>query len=414
MRRTTTALISLLIALPGTVSVLGRAPAAAQSSVWTSTNGSIVFRSDRDGDPDVFAMDATGAGVQRLTRTSGVADEEPAWSPDGDRIAYVRRIGGRGRADLFVMTGAGRKRTRLTTTPLPERDPSWSPDGTRIVYSARTDRAGPFRLFVAKADGSARVQVTAQSRGSADRAPAWSPDGSRIAFVSDRAGGFPEIYLLRVDGSRRSRLTSNRFIDGNPSWSPDGTSLVVERCCPNGASRLVEIDVATGDETNLTSDPSFMDFDPSWSPDGTTIAFVSVRVGQGNVDVWTMRADGSGRQRLTNDPAPDLSPDWQPRPECTIAGSGGADADLRGTDGDDVICALGGDDRVRAGSGRDLVFGGRGDDDLEGQVGSDVVYGDAGNDRLSGGPDYDVLDGGGGTDTCVRGADGALRRRCER
>ena len=156
----------------------------------SSTNGLIVFRSDRDGEPDLFTLDVVTGATTKLTNSAGFAELQPAWSPDGGRILYVRRARLSGRPDLFVMNANGRGRTRLTSTSVPERDPSWSPDGTALVYAARTAPGEPFRIFVARADGSGRQQLTSQKAGS-DRAPVWSPDGTRIAFVSDRDGDSP-------------------------------------------------------------------------------------------------------------------------------------------------------------------------------------------------------------------------------
>ena len=407
MRRVSLIVVGILV-LAG----LAQPPASAQSSVWTSANGNIVFRSDRDGEPDVFTLDASTSTVTKLTTGPGAAELQPAWSPVGDRIVYVRRAGITGRADLFAMNAAGTGRIRLTSTPVPERDPSWAPNGTQIVYAARTGPGEPFRIFVAKADGSGREQLTTQKAGSADRSPVWSPDGSRIAFVSNRDGGFPELYLMNTDGTGIARLTTNASIDTNPSWSPDGTKLVFERCCENGTFDLFTIDVVTRIEQNLTASTTRQDFDPTWSPDGTRIAYVSFEVGQGNLDIWVMNADGTGPVRLTQEAGPDLSPDWQPLPVCTIGGTDQTE-DLTGTDGNDVICALDGNDHIAALAGDDLVFGGRGDDSIEGQDGADVLLGDRGNDTLGGGADYDVLDGGNGTDTCSPGGDGAMRRLCE-
>lgn len=309
MRRTTLVLVLVV----GVLTALDIAPVGAQSTVGASANGLLAFRSDRDGDAEIFTMSASGEGPVNLTDNEGISDLQPAWSPDGRRIVFVRRKPETARPDLFVMTAAGRGRTRLTRTPASERDPSWSPDGTRIVYASRPTPGDPFRIFVANADGSGPVQLTTQANG-ADRSPAWSPDGTRIAFVSDRDGGFPELYVMNADGSGIRRVTVNSFVDGNPTWSPDGLTIAVERCCPNGSSEIVAIDVTTRVELNLTNSPSQMDFDPSWSPDGTTIAFVSFVVGEGNVDIWSMTADGSSPVRLTTDAAVDLSPDWQPLP----------------------------------------------------------------------------------------------------
>ena len=283
--------------------------ASARSSVLGSTDGLIVFRSDRDGEPDLFTLDVVTGATTKLTNSAGFAELQPAWSPDGGRILYVRRARLSGRPDLFVMNANGRGRTRLTSTPVPERDPSWSPDGTGLVYAARTAPGEPFRIFVARADGSGREQLTSQKAGS-DTAPVWSPDGTRIAFVSDRDGGFPELYLMNAEGTGAKRLTTNALIDANPSWSPDGTRVVFERCCENGTSDLFAIDVTTRAEVGVTASASSQEFDPSWSSDGTRIAYVAFEVGQSNIDIWVVNADGSSPLRLTQQVGPDLSPDW--------------------------------------------------------------------------------------------------------
>ena len=300
MRRVRSAAIVLIVLV-----ALAPNMAIAQSS----TNGLIVFRSDRDGEPDLFTLDVVTGATTKLTNSAGFAELQPAWSPDGGRILYVRRARLSGRPDLFVMNANGRGRTRLTSTSVPERDPSRSPDGTALVYAARTAPGEPFRIFVARADGSGRQQLTSQKAGS-DRAPVWSPDGTRIAFVSDRDGGFPELYLMNAGGTGVKRLTTNALIDANPSWSPDGTRVVFERCCENGTSDLFTVDVTTRAEVSVTASTSSQEFDPSWSSDGTRIAYDAFEVGQGNIDIWVVNADGSSPLRLTQQAGPDLSPDW--------------------------------------------------------------------------------------------------------
>jgi TolB protein len=304
MRRVRPAAIVLIVLV-----ALAPDVASARSSVLGSTDGLIVFRSDRDGEPDLFTLDVVTGATTKLTNSAGFAELQPAWSPDGGRILYVRRARLSGRPDLFVMNANGRGRARLTSTPVPERDPSWSPDGTGLVYAARTAPGEPFRIFVARADGSGREQLTSQKAGS-DTAPVWSPDGMRIAFVSDRDGGFPELYLMNANGTGVKRMTTNALIDANPSWSPDGTRVVFERCCENGTSDLFTVDVTTRAEVSVTASTSSQEFDPSWSPDGTRIAYDAFEVGQSNIDIWVVNADGSNPLRLTQQVGPDLSPDW--------------------------------------------------------------------------------------------------------
>jgi Tol biopolymer transport system component len=154
---------------------------------------------------------------------------DPAWSPDGTRIAYVRALRPGGRPDVFVMNVDGKGGSRLTSTPLAEREPAWSPDATRIAFIARVSAAGPFHLFVMNADGTDPTRISAPPNGD-DLSPAWSPDGTRIAFASTRAGGFPDIYTVAPDGGGLQRLTNDDLIDGSPTWSPDGTRIAFERC----------------------------------------------------------------------------------------------------------------------------------------------------------------------------------------
>jgi TolB protein len=178
---------------------------------------------------------------------------------DGDSELYVRYTDG--------------STVQLTRNRIHDFGAAWSPDGRRIAFSR--SYGGGEALFVMRADGTGVRRVTTpvttpDGVPSADAAPAWSPDGARLAFASDRAGGEPDIWRIDVDGT---------------------------------------------DLTQLTRTPSFTgDFNPAWSPDGTWIWFDSDRVGVFNREIYRMRPDGSGVQRMTttedvDDGAPDVSPD---------------------------------------------------------------------------------------------------------
>ena len=116
------------------------------------------------------------------------------------------------------MDADGSNPTRLTDNPGLDADPAWSPDGTKIAFASFRD--GNQEVYVMDADGSNPTRLT--DNPASDIVPAWSPDGTKIAFASRRDGN-PEVYVMDADGSNPTRLTDNPTFDGVPAWSPDGT-----------------------------------------------------------------------------------------------------------------------------------------------------------------------------------------------
>ena len=134
------------------------------------------------------------------TRGSPVHDGAPSWSPDGSRIVFHSNRDGNG--EIYVMNADGAEIRRLTHHEASDGDPSWSPDGTKILFDS--DRGGTFDIWVMNADASDPRQLT-EGPGR-DLAPAWSPDGERIAFMSDQVGAF-QIYVMDADGGNQRRMT---------------------------------------------------------------------------------------------------------------------------------------------------------------------------------------------------------------
>ncbi len=271
-------------------------------------SGRIAFVSDREGSWDIYAMNADGSGVTRLT-DDAAWDQWPSWSPDGMRIAFHSDRDGSW--DIYAMNADGSDVTRLTDDPASDLGPSWSPDGRRIAFYS--DRDGDFNIYAMNADGSGATRLTDSPEP--DWHPSWSPDGGRIAFVSEREGSW-DIYVMNADGSGVTRLTDDTASDLGPSWSPDGRRIAFESD-RDGNWDIYVMNADGSGVTRLTDNPA-IDRGPSWSPDGQRIAFMSSR--DGDWEVYVMNADGSGVTSLTDNRA---TTDWYPRwsPAATPASS---------------------------------------------------------------------------------------------
>ena len=191
---------------------------------WSPNGTKIAFASDRDGHRQIYVMHADGSGVTRLTN-EGAIDWAPDWSPNGTKIAFqhlTHRIVNRQfifSFDIAVIPAGGGGITQLTHTGH-EREPAWAPDGTKIAFTSNRD--GNFEIYVMHADGSGATRLT--NNPAFDFSPAWSPNGTKIAFASERDGN-DEIYVMNANGSGVTRLTNNSAFDADPAWSPDGTTI---------------------------------------------------------------------------------------------------------------------------------------------------------------------------------------------
>jgi Tol biopolymer transport system component len=309
---------ALFLALPVLACVL--APTAAQAS-WPGLNGWESFSSNRFDTAisgDIFVMPPIGLPQVQLT-TARPDDAQSAWSPDGRRIAFKSRRNGNN--ELYVMNADGSGQTRLTNSfNVSEGQPAWSPDGTRLLYRKTPDNpitqnADIWQIDVNPAAPNPRPVL---ERTGDERYPSYSPDGTKIVFRGDQDlidhSGDEELYVMNADGTDIVQLTHNDVFDSAPAFSPDGTKIAFESARDSGDPLALDIYVMNADGTDvrrLTTDPAH-DEGPIFSPDGTKIAFASLRSGQ--EDIWVMNADGSDQRQLTDDPARDESPDWQPVP----------------------------------------------------------------------------------------------------
>jgi len=263
--------------------------------------GRIAFVSDRDGNDEIYAMNADGTNQTRLTSNTD-PDEAPSWSPDGSKIAYVSGSAYNSE-EIFVMNYDGSGQTRLTNNSISDRHPDWSPDGTRITFASNRD--GNFEIYIMNADGTNLTRLT--NNDSLDWRPTWFPDGSKIAFVSERNGG-EDILIMNSDGSNQQLLVDGVAEDHWPSWSPDGSKIAFEST-RDGDIEIYIIGVDGTSQTRLTNSPGIDDA-PSWSLDGSSLAFQSGR--DGNMEIYTMSANGASQENHTNNSSTDVQPNWGP------------------------------------------------------------------------------------------------------
>jgi hypothetical protein len=294
---------------PRTVSAVSGGTTPVAFGVDCVAARQLAFVSNGDGDDEIFLIKSNGTGLTRLTNNF-VSDANPAWSPDGSKIAFhSHRVAN---TDIYVMNADGTSPTRLTTAVEADYQPSWSPDGTKIAFTSARD--GQAEIYVMNADGSNQVRLTIDDAGPiADGDPAWSPDGTRIAFWSARDGQ-SEIYMMNADGSNPQRLTTS---GGNeqPAWSPDGTKLAFRHYQCDGYysyycdADLYVVNVDGSGIAQLTSGYLFDD-EPDWSRDGTWIAFATSYCDGYYNCISAVRPNGTGQSVIVIGPY--YQPAWRP------------------------------------------------------------------------------------------------------
>lgn len=432
---------SLLVAV-ALVAGLPASPAGAL--IAAAPDEAIAFWSARGPDREIFLVQVNGGvPLGNLTQDER-EDVDPAWSVDGRRIAFARRAPGSD-FEIVAMDSEGGPGSVLTSNAVDDRQPAWSLTD-KIAFARRTS-SDSSQIFTMSQGGTNVLRITPEVGGRFDSAPAWSPDETQIAYVSQRAGAFPAIYVMNADGSGDARLTTSPCPEGNPSWDPVsalGDRVAFDRRCDPGPSNIVVYSFL-GPAENEISVPMREAYDPDFSPNGDEIAFASHLTSGGDRDIWVMEDSGAGAVALAGmSAASDLAPDWhhfyRTGGPCEVLGTMSGET-LTGTG---VLCGLGGDDtlpstlaaeRLRGGGGEDTADYGSsttsvaaslatgiaapageaadtlvGIENLAGGSAADTLTGDNEHDNvLEGRAGDDMLRGGGGRDAAsYEGAPGAV------
>jgi len=276
---------------------------SSQIDPWLkNVSGKIVFQSDRDGDWEIYVMNADGSNVVQLTHNSA-ADEYPVWSPDGKQIAFKSNRDGN--FEIYVMDADGTNQKRLTNHPSNDEDPAWSPDGKHIAF--HSDRKSGLEIYIMNVDGSELTQFT-HTIGR-NGLPAWSPAGKWMAYTGNRYLGW-NVYVTNLDKTDDKRLTSGHGAC-RPDWSPDSKKIAYVSGKADEKGDIWVMNPDGSEKTQLTFDDMNYDYYPAWSPDGQYIVYAKTSHKQtGNWEIYAMSSDGQKHVRITHHPARDEFPDW--------------------------------------------------------------------------------------------------------
>jgi Tol biopolymer transport system component len=331
--------IALLVVLASCATQPGGTEANKPAAL--THNGKIASARDnnRVGDFEMFVMKADGTGTRKLA-TKPAQDDNPAWSPDGRRLAFQAETQGRNtdrNTDIYVMNADGSGLRRITREPTYDTAPSWSPNGTRIAFSSvhlqdvpaalssasapapskgNQEGSGQSGIYTIRADGTGLRQLTHEPE---DQYPDWSPDGKTIAFGRP-AKGRGGIYTVNSGGGQLKRLTTppKGVSDHEPCWSPDGKRIAFSRDTNDGWSDMFMMNADGTHIRNLAVRNMGTKMGgavlPAFSPDGKKIVFVGW---EGGVEkLYVMNSNGTNLRRLTKtqNAIDEDAPDWQPLP----------------------------------------------------------------------------------------------------
>jgi eukaryotic-like serine/threonine-protein kinase len=282
--------------------------------------GQVAFASARSGMPQIYLINTDGTGLQLVTAMENGACE-PSWSPDGSQLVFISPCRTRGEffentysdASLYMINADGTGLKTLTTIPGSDYDPAWSPDGTRIAFTSVRD--GRKEIYTLAVDSGAVTRLTNSTGDIENSQPAWSPFSNQIAYTVKRFGAY-QVWVMSDTGHSNVQIarSGQQLWDYLPTWGPDGqTILFNQRTLGPTRPWLMTIRFEDRDSKK----PTKLDFptspieDVQFSPDGLWLVFESTDE-NGNRDIYFATISGGNLTRLTSDPKDEFDPAWRP------------------------------------------------------------------------------------------------------
>jgi len=302
----------------------GPTPTADNTPIPVATfmgggTGQIAFASARSGLPQIYLSNEDGTALAQLTTMDNGACQ-PSWSPDGSQLVFISPCSRRAEffetayreSSLYLINADGTGQKSLTTVPGSDFEPAWSPDGRRIAFTSVRD--GNEQIYLLDVNSLAITRLTDASPDIESSQPAWSPDGNLITYMVKRVNTY-QVWAMTDTGQENVQLArSGQYLwDYLPVWSPDGSTIFFNQRRPDPTRPwLMKVNFE-----DLELDPIRLNFttpieDVDISPDGLWLVFEGRDNGTGNWDIYFMTVAGSGRTRLTTEPEVDFDPAWRP------------------------------------------------------------------------------------------------------
>ena len=257
----------------------------------------VAFLSDHGGGMSVESMRIDG--TERMAAAQDQAEyKDVRWSPDAERIAYIRKDGD---GTAVMMSHRDGSNPQSLTQIMGTEIGDWSKDGNSVVFTIGDENGAARGMYTVNPDGVNELKFTNQR----DYSPRWSPDSKRLAFISTR-DGTPDLYTMDRDGGNLKRVTDTPAEEYDISWSPNGQFLMF--VCDHEGNPEIYTTPMDGSAVNRLTRNTVVDNQPVWSPNGSRIAFVSYK--DGDADIFVMDSNGGNQRRLTNNDYNDTSPSW--------------------------------------------------------------------------------------------------------